>query len=132
MPTSTSHDATSSVRIPLQGKHGQGYFVTVDAIDWPHVQETWGEAWTRSPTGHVVYGGPAKGAKRLARLLLGAKANHTVLYRDDDPTNLRRANLTLVRTEPKAARLARVEGVARALLGAPRIGTAVGPIDFLR
>lgn len=106
-----------SVKVPLQGKQGAGYFVILDEADWQHVQREYGSAWTRSSNGfgrfyvssHRVALKPLTGqpvrqnvVARLARLLLGAKRGDAVVYLDSDTLNLRRSNLFL-RTGKKAA-----------------------------
>jgi len=105
-------DATFPVRIPLRGKAGDGRFATLDAADWQHVRETWGDVWTLRSNGfgkdyvssrrailRPLTGQPASHnvVARLARLLLGAQRGDIVVYLDGDTLNLTRRNLSLLK-----------------------------------
>lgn len=99
-------DDPTAVRVPLFGKHGAGFFMTLDAADWPLVQREWGSIWTLLPNGNGrsyvsaclrrcgQVDQPGSGdTARLARLLVGAGRGEMVVYRDGDTLNLRRSNL---------------------------------------
>jgi hypothetical protein len=112
-----------SVRIPLEGTHGRGHFMTLDEADWQHVREAWGESWTLMSNGHrktyVVSRRRAltpltdqpggSNTTRLSRLLMGAKRGERVLFQDCDSTNLTRANLLLLDRREAALWLAAKE-----------------------
>lgn len=105
-------DDPSVVRVPLFGKHGDGFYMTLDASEWPRVQEEWGSVWVLIPNGngrnyvsaHLRHldtvDQPGSGdTARLGRLLVGARRGEVVIFQDGDTLNLRRSNLLLLDQE---------------------------------
>ena len=92
-------DSRVCLGVWLDGARGGGKRITVNEADWRRVSLAWGDRWTvqESKPGYsyVVGMGRASGLI-LARMLCGASAGETVMFRDGDPTNLSKGNLQVV------------------------------------
>ena len=114
-------DTQACARVSLNGRHGAGKFLTIDAADWREVERLFGEVWVvrpqnskkGQPNSYTVIttrkdairnADPAYincGALTLARWLTGASTRNVYVRQlNGDFTDLRRANLATYRVGP--------------------------------
>jgi hypothetical protein len=121
----TMRDQKAAVRVELSGIHGAGRWMLVDHDTWTEMSAAYGAAWCLGSNGNgklyvragrtairdAVQHPSGNGTTQLARLIMGAERGEAVLYRNGDPTDLRRANL--LKLSQAEAAVWRREQVAR-------------------
>lgn len=103
----TDTDGVIRYRMPL-ARHGVE--VVIDTADLNAIADAGiSLQWSQGPDNYPRVNIPGCGTHAIARLILGAQQGERVVYRDGDPLNLRRSNLTVGRiraSDSNAAALA--------------------------